>query len=98
MEEAKHNLRCPIFTWFCKLLSTFYPRLFKDYCFVDMLITYKDKLEWSVEADQAFQDLKIAFTTTPILIHLDFSKPFFFESYASNYAIEVVLSQKEEDE
>jgi hypothetical protein len=48
-----------------------------------MRLTCKDKLEWNVEADQPFQDLKIAFTTTPILIHL-----------ASNYVLGVVLSQK----
>jgi hypothetical protein len=47
--------------------------------------------------DQAFQDLKTVFTTAPILIHLDFSKPFFLESDASDYALGVVLSQKKED-
>ena len=35
-------------------------------------LTYKDKLEWSVEADQTFEALKKAFTTAPILIHPDF--------------------------
>ena len=35
-------------------------------------LTCKDKLEWSVEADQAFEALKMAFTTAPILIHPDF--------------------------
>jgi hypothetical protein len=35
MEEVEHSLRCPMFHWFCKHLSTFYLRLFKDCCFVD---------------------------------------------------------------
>jgi hypothetical protein len=43
-----------------------------------MRLTCKDKLEWNVEADQPFQDLKIAFTTTPILIHPNFSNPWFY--------------------
>jgi hypothetical protein len=60
-------------------------------------LTYKDKLEWSSGVNQAFQDLKTAFTTTPILIHLDFSKPFFLESDAFDYALRAVLSQNEED-
>jgi hypothetical protein len=34
----------------------------------------------------------------PILIHPDFSKPFFLESNAFDYALGVVLSQKGEDE
>jgi hypothetical protein len=48
--------------------------------------------------DQAFQDLKIAFTTAPILIHPDFSKPFFLESDACNYALKAILSQNGDDE
>jgi hypothetical protein len=48
-----------------------------------MRLTCKDKLEWNVEADQPFQDLKIAFTTTPILIHPNFSNPCFLENDAS---------------
>jgi hypothetical protein len=49
-------------------------------------------------ADQAFQNLKNAFTMVPILIHLDFSKPFFLESDASGYALGAVLSQNGDDE
>jgi hypothetical protein len=33
----------------------------------------------------------------PILIHLDFSKPFFFERDASDYALGAVLSQNRKD-
>ena len=50
-------------------------------------LTCKDKLEWSMEADQAFQDLKKAFITAPILIQPDFQKPFFLESDASDFAL-----------
>jgi hypothetical protein len=63
-----------------------------------MYLTCKDKLEWSAEVDQAFQDLKIVFTMVPILIYSDFSKAFFFESDASNYALWAILFQKGDDE
>jgi hypothetical protein len=46
-----------------------------------------------LEVDQAFLDLKTAFTMAPILIHLNLSKPFFLE----NNVLEVVLSQDGED-
>jgi hypothetical protein len=36
MKKAKDSSRCPMFPWFCKLLLTFYARLFKDCCSVDM--------------------------------------------------------------
>jgi hypothetical protein len=62
-----------------------------------MHLTCKDKLEWSTRANQAFQNLKTTFTTAPILIHPDFSKPFFLESDAFDYALRAVLSQNGED-
>jgi hypothetical protein len=60
-------------------------------------LTRKDKLEWNAEADQAFETLKKAFTTAPILTHPDFQKPFFLETYASDFALGAVLSQPDKD-
>ena len=62
-----------------------------------MHLTCKDKLEWSAGINQAFQDLKTTFITAPILVHPDFSKPFFLKSNTSDYAFRAVLSQKRED-
>jgi len=53
----------------------------------------KDYLNWNQEAEKVFQTLKKAFTTAPILIHPNFSKPFFMEVDASNFTLGVVLSQ-----
>jgi len=60
-------------------------------------LTRKDKLEWNVEADQAFETLKKAFTTAPILTHPDFQKPFFLETDAFDFALGVILSQPDKD-
>ncbi len=60
-------------------------------------LTCKDKLEWNAEADQAFETLKKAFTTAPILTHLDFQKLFFLETDASDFALRAVLSQPDKD-
>ena len=56
-------------------------------------LTCKDKLEWGPQAEKAFQDLKTAFTTAPILVHPDFAKAFYLETDASDFALGAVLSQ-----
>ena len=60
-------------------------------------LTCKDRLEWSVKADQTFEALQKAFSTMPILIHPDFQKLFFLENDASDFALGTVLSQPSED-
>ena len=62
-----------------------------------MCLICKDKLECSLGVDQAFPDLKIAFTMAPILIHPNFSKPFFIESNTFEYDLGAILSQNRED-
>ena len=58
-------------------------------------LTCKDKLEWGPLADKAFQNLKMAFTTAPILMHLDFAKAFYLETNASDFALGAILLQME---
>jgi len=41
--------------------------------------------------------LKASFTTAPLLIHANPSKPFVLETNASNFALNVVLSQPRKD-
>lgn len=53
----------------------------------------KDEFHWSLEATQAFKNLQVALTTTPILALLDFSKEFVLECDASGVGIGTVLSQ-----
>ena len=80
--------------------ANFYRIFIKDYSKIATpltRLTCKDKLEWSTEADQAFEILKTAFTSAPILTHPDFQKPFFLESDASDFALGAVLSQHGED-
>lgn len=60
-------------------------------------LTCKDKLEWTPAAQKAFEDLKVAFTTAPILVHPDFTKAFYMETDASDFALGAVLSQMGED-
>ncbi|KAK3563038.1 hypothetical protein QTP86_014292 [Hemibagrus guttatus] len=52
-------------------------------------------LLWSPAAEEAFNTLKRAFTTTPLLIHPDPDKPFIVEVDASTTGVGAVLSQQQ---
>jgi hypothetical protein len=80
--------------------ANFYRIFIKNYSQVTApltRLTCKDKLEWGPEAEQAFQNLKTAFTTAPILVHPNFAKAFYLETDASDFALGAVLSQIGED-
>ena len=51
--------------------------------------------EWTEERNNCFNDLKRRFTTKPVLIMPNQSKPFWVESDASKYATGAVLMQKD---
>jgi hypothetical protein len=61
------------------------------------LIKKDQPFSWGVEGKNVFQSLKASFTTTPLLIHEDPSKPFVLKMDASNFVVGVVLSQLGED-
>lgn len=52
---------------------------------------------WGAEEQAAFEALKHAFMTAPILVMPDLSKPFLLECDASDYATGAVLSQQTSD-
>jgi hypothetical protein len=57
-------------------------------------LTQKDQpFSWGVEAKNAFQSLKVFFTTAPFLIHVDPMKPFLLEMNTFDFALNIVLPQ-----
>lgn len=55
----------------------------------------KDAYQWSESATEAFNSLKKAMVTLPVLALPDFSLPFVIETDASGTGLGVVLSQKQ---
>lgn len=77
-------------------LTGFYRRFVRSYATLASPLTdllRGTKFQWSLEADQAFTNLKLHMTTMPVLHLPDFSKIFVVETDASQVAIGAVLSQ-----
>lgn len=80
--------------------ANFYRQFIKDYSRVAAPLTDLTKadkvFEQSAEAEGAFQELKTRFSTEPILVIFDLSKPSIVETDASDKAIGACLSQADD--
>jgi hypothetical protein len=77
--------------------ANFYQRFIRNYSRVVQPLTklMKKLVPFHCESDQnrAFTELKIAFTTAPVLTHFDYEKEIVLETDASSYVSAGVLSQ-----
>jgi hypothetical protein len=80
--------------------ANFYRQFIKDYSKIAAPLTNLTKkdlvFEWTLEAEQAFQELKTSFSTEPILVIFDPKKPVTVETDASDKAIGACLSQPDD--
>ncbi|KAK3889124.1 hypothetical protein Pcinc_006866 [Petrolisthes cinctipes] len=83
-------------------LCTYYRRFVKDFASITAplhkLLGKRQKFEWNAMTQKAFDELKQALVSSPVLPYPDQSQPFILDCDASNHGIGGVLSQKKGDQ
>eukprot|EP00253_Pinus_taeda_P002942 PITA_02942 len=78
------------------LLRRFIPNLAELRRLLNNMLKKDSKVKWIVEANQAFEGIKLALTQTPVLTNPQFDKEFIIFSFASRHTITAVLLQKDD--
>ena len=77
-------------------LRRFIPNLAELIRLLNNMLKKDSKVKWTMEAKQAFEDIKRALRNTPVLTSPKFDRDFIIFSFASEHTIVVVLLQNDD--
>eukprot|EP00253_Pinus_taeda_P005904 PITA_05904 len=77
-------------------LRRFIPNLAELIRLLNNMLKKDSKVKWTVEANQAFEGIKLTLTQTPVLTNPQFDREFIIFSFASQHTIAAVLLQKDD--
>ncbi|XP_026399605.1 uncharacterized protein LOC113295486 [Papaver somniferum] len=78
-------------------LTGYYRKFIKNYGLIEKPLTNllkKNNFHWNISAQVAFEELKKAVTSAPVLVLPDFSKPFEISTDACDTGVEAVLMEE----
>jgi hypothetical protein len=82
-------------------LTSYFRRYVKDYSRITnslrALLKQGAKFQWTDDCEAAFQHLRTALTSAPILAQPDFNREFLLSTDASQFAISFILRQKDNE-
>jgi RNase H-like domain found in reverse transcriptase/Reverse transcriptase (RNA-dependent DNA polymerase)/gag-polyprotein putative aspartyl protease len=82
-------------------LASYYRRFIKNFSGIARPLynlTKQDEVfSWTEDCENAYEHLKMCLTTQPVVVYPDFNKHFYLNTDASNYAIGVVLAQRDDN-
>lgn len=85
------------FVGLCNYYSRFIPRFAEKREPLLQLTRANTKFVWGEQEHEAFEALKVALCSAPVLKHPDFSKPFIIQTDACAYGLGATLSQQYDD-
>src|SRR6202162_5509434 len=97
MEYPKKCQGCTSIPRIRQLLSTVHTRILSASLPTLCPHSKRHPFQWTTTTEGAFQALKLAFTTSPILQHFDSEKPIIVETDASDYVSAGILSQHDDN-
>lgn len=77
-------------------LRRFIPNLVELIRLLNNMLKRDSKVKWTIEAKQAFEEIKKALTQTPVLTSPNFDKDFIIFAFASEHTIAAIFLQKDD--
>lgn len=91
LDFPRNKKEIPSFNGKINFLRRFIPNLVEHLKEMTNMLKKDSEVKWSLEAKKSFHVVKLALSTTPILISPDYTSDFIIFSFASEHTLAVVL-------
>ena len=97
IDLPRNKKEVQLFNGKMNFLHRFVPNLVEHLREMTNMLKKDSQVKWTKEAVKSFNLVKLALSSTPVLVSLDYSQDFIFFSFASKHTMAAVLVQKRDD-